>query len=521
MRIDRGPEVSLFDFREATNRNSGFAAKYLEVTVRRRALPKIAIAMTIAALTRPGRALDPPRSDPALAAKLDAIFGQYGQAGTPGCAVGIRRGDAPAFAAGYGAASLEQSVPITADTVFDIGSAAKQFTAASVVLLEEDGKLSLDDPLSRFVPELPEWSRRTTLSQLLHHTSGIRDYTDLLSLAGARVADVTTDREALDILARQKGLDFEPGTKYSYSNSGYFLLSIVVSRAAGKPFPEFTAERIFRPLGMTSTRFVPDHRELVLRRAGGYAKGKSGWRVAASDWEQNGDGVLQTTVLDLLRWDENFDDPRVGGRRLVEELTTPGRLASGEPIDYALALRVDTDGGLRRVRHGGSWAGFKAEFLKYPERRVTVVTLCNFREATPSRYARAAARLLIPELPEREKGDAGTSASRAPTPAPSRPALDAARAAAYAGSYYSDELDTIYSIAWRGSALVLTRRGAEPERLTPAGEREFESEELGTLRFSADSRGKITGFSIPAGGSRISFAPVALPRSPGGSARSA
>jgi len=245
-----------------------------------------------------------------LKEKIDGIFSEYRQTDSPspGCAVALARAGETLFADGYGLASLEHGIPITTETVFDIGSAAKQFTAASIVLLEEDGKLSLDDPLARFVPELPEWARRTTLAQLLHHTSGIRDYTGLLDLAGARTPDWTTDRDALEILARQRGLDFPPGTRYSYSNSGYFLLSLVVERASGKPLKDFAAERIFVPLKMASTRFVHDHRDVVPRRATGYAKRRGGgWGVAGSDWEQNGDGGLQTTVGDLLRWDHNFD----------------------------------------------------------------------------------------------------------------------------------------------------------------------------------------------------------------------
>lgn len=456
--------------------------------------------------------------DRALAGKVDAIFGEYRRAGTPGCAVAIAKAGETVFADGYGMASLELRVPLTADSVFDIGSAAKQFTAAGIVLLEQDGKLSLDDPLSRFVPELPEWSRRTTLRQMLHHTSGIRDYTSLLDLAGARTADVTTETEALEMLARQKGLDFPPGTKYSYSNSGYFLLSVVVKRASGRSLRDFAAERIFVPLGMTSTRFVDDHREVVPRRASGYSKarGASVFRVAASDWEQNGDGGLQTTVGDLLKWDRNFDDPKVGGAALVQALTTPGKLANGNPIDYALALRVDRDRGLARVRHGGSWAGFRAEFLRYPERRVTVVTMCNFAGAAPSRSARAAARILLPELGEPEaSGDA--AAAPKPTPMltpPPPPVLSPAALVRFTGEYYSDELDAIYRVFVRDGALTLSRRGAEAERLKPLGADAFEAEESGPMRFSRDAAGGVEGFSIEVGESRLKFVRIRLPRDP-------
>jgi CubicO group peptidase (beta-lactamase class C family) len=462
----------------------------------------------------------PAVTDKTVTEKMNAIFGDYRRDSTPGCAVAMAKDGETVFADAYGMASLELRVPLSADSVFDIGSAAKQFTAASIVLLEQDEKLSLDDPLSRFVPELPEWSRRTTLRQMLHHTSGIRDYTELLPLAGARTADVSTEAEALDMLARQKGLDFPPGSKYSYSNSGYFLLSVVVKRASGRSLRDFAAERIFKPLGMTSTRFVDDHREVVPRRATGYAKARGSgsvasanvYRVAASDWEQNGDGGLQTTVGDLLRWARNFDDPKVGGTALVKAMTTPGRLASGEPIDYALALRVDRDRGLLRVRHGGSWAGFKAEFLRYPERRVTVVTTCNFREAVPSRYARAAARILLPELGEPEPP--GASPAPTPTVASSGPfAVSAVSAARFAGAYYSDEIDAIFRVAVRDGGLTLTRRGEDAERLKPLREGVFGSEELGPITFRTDARGSVGGFSIQVGESRFDFVRIPVPLS--------
>ena len=476
-------------------------------------------ALAIATVTPLASALpnEPGLADePGLAARMAAIFGEYRRAGSPGCAVAIAKAGETAFADGYGMASLELSVPLTAESVFDIGSAAKQFTAASIVLLEQDGKLSLDDPLHRFVPELPEWSSRTTLRQMLHHTSGIRDYTDLLPLAGARTADVTTETEALDMLARQKGLDFAPGTKYSYSNSGYFLLSVVVKRASGRSLRDFAAERIFKPLGMTSTRFVDDHREVVPRRASGYSKarGTNVWRVASSDWEQNGDGGLQTTVGDLLRWDHNFDDPKVGGAALVRALTTPGKLANGDPIDYALALRVDRDRGLLRVRHGGSWAGFRAEFLRYPERRVTVVTTCNFAGATPSRYARAAARLLLPELGEPEASGDASAPKPTLTPTPPPPVLSPAALVRFTGEYYCEELDTVYRLSIRDGALVLSRRGAETERVKPLGADAFEADEPGRMLFWKDAAGGIGGFSIEAGGSPLKFVRIRLPRDP-------
>ncbi len=371
----------------------------------------------------PAQIPDPPAAAPSgvsagnpASKKLDIVFEEYSRPGSPGCAVAVALEGKTIAARGYGLASLEHRLPITADTVFDVGSAAKQFTAASVVLLAQDGRLTLDDPIRKYVPELAEAASPVTLRQLLHHTSGLRDYTDLLSLAGARTADVTTADEAIAMLARQKGVEFAAGSRYRYCNSGYFLLSLVVQRVSGKSLRDFARERIFSPLKMSSTQFVDDHREIVLDRATGYSRDKGAFRVAASDWEQTGDGGLQTTARDLLRWHGNFDDPVVGGAALISELIRPGRLSNGQAIDYALGLRVDSDGPLKRIQHGGSWAGFKAQFLRYPEKRLSVAVLCNMRNAVPSRLARAAAAIFLPELtfeakPAEDAGSAATGAS--------------------------------------------------------------------------------------------------------------
>jgi len=409
-------------------------------------------------------------------------------------------------------ASLELGVRNSPDTVFDIGSDAKQFTAASIVLLAQDGVLTLDDEVRKWVPEVPDYGkdRRITLRHLLHHTSGLRDYTDLLPLAGARVEDVTTEREALDLISRQKGLEFTPGTRYSYCNSGYFLLSVVVRRASGKSLRDFAQQRIFTPLGMTSTRFVDDHREIVPRRATGYARTRSGYRLATSNWEQNGDGGMLTTVSDLARWDANFDKPlaSVGGPRLIEELTRTFELADGKRVDYGLGLRVDQDGSLRRVRHGGSWAGFKAEFLRYPERRVSVIVLCNRRDAVPSRIARSLAAAEIHDLPSTP------AAEREPAPPAKPPAATLAEAdlRRLTGDFYSDELDTTWRIAVREGRLSVERQGADPEVLLPVSKMEFEARDLGRVVFEPDPSGRAARFEIPVGSSKISFVAVALRR---------
>ncbi len=340
-----------------------------------------------------------------LAARVDSVFAPWDRSDSPGCALGIVKDGQLVYARGYGMANLEHSIPIAPRTVFDIGSTAKQFTAASILLLEQQGKLSRDDDIRRFLPEIPDYGRPITIRHLLHHTSGLRDYLTLMALAGIHFDGVTTEEDALRIIARQKGLNFAPGEDYLYSNSGYFLLSLIVKRVSGRSLREFAEENIFRPLGMKSTQFQDDHTRIIPHRATGYAPAPSGgFRLNMSQFEQTGDGALWTTVEDLVLWDRNFYEPKVGGPDLIRQLLEPGRLLSGETVAYAAGLIKGTYRGLTVIRHGGSWAGYRAELLRFPEQRFSVICLCNLSTINPTRLAYQVADLyLASAFPDRER----------------------------------------------------------------------------------------------------------------------
>ncbi len=332
------------------------------------------------------------------AARIDAVFARFTRpdSASPGCALEVVRDGRSLYEKGYGYASIELGVPITPRTVFDIGSTSKQFTAASVVLLQEDGKLSLDDDVRRFIPELPDLGATVTLRHLLTHTSGWRDYIDLMVLAGWDERDHTTAREALEPLTRQTALNFAPGTSWRYSNTGFFLAGEVVRRASGKTLREFARERIFEPLGMRDTRYLDDTRTIVPRKASAYTPADSGgWRVELSDWEQVGDGAVQTTVEDLARWDAEFHDPKVGGARLPELLQTRAHLNDGTPLAYGMGLFIDEYHGHRRVQHGGAWEGFRAMLMRFPDERLSVITLCNAADARTERLADGVADVFL------------------------------------------------------------------------------------------------------------------------------
>ena len=332
---------------------------------------------------------------PTLEQQVDKLFRGCARPGAPGVVVLAARGDEVLLQKAYGLADLERGVPLTTDSVFDIGSTSKQFTAACALLLEQDGALSLEDPVRKYVDELPALCDGVRLRHLMLHTSGLPDYIGLLLAAGAATQDRTTTDDALDALAEIDELQFAVGSRWAYSNSNYLLLSVVVERVSGLPLAEFARTRIFEPLGMKATHIHRDCTELVPNRALSYSRGMGGWRWNFSSWEQTGDGAVFTTVGDLLRWARNFEHGEVGGRGLRDAMARAGKLDDGADIDYGTGLIWERFEGRRAVSHGGAWAGYRAELLRIPSERVTVVCLFNRDDLDPSRRARKVAKLVL------------------------------------------------------------------------------------------------------------------------------
>jgi CubicO group peptidase (beta-lactamase class C family) len=353
--------------------------------------------------------------------RVDSVFAQWDRPDSPGCAVGVYRGGRIVHARGYGLADLERRVPITTRSMFDIGSTSKQFAAASIVLLAQQGKLTLDDDVRRHVPELPDYGHRITIRHLLNHTSGLRDYIGLLTLGGASIDGVTTDEDALAAIARQRALNFEPGTAHLYSNSGYFLLSTIVERAAGKSLRDFAREQIFQPLGMERTHYLGSYDDIVPDRALAYSPRQGGYRTDMSRWLQLGDGAVWTNVEELLLWDSNFYEPRVGGRAMLDDLHRRGRLASGDSVGYALGLAHTSYRGQPAVSHGGAWGGYRADLLRFPEQRYSVAVLCNVGSAAPSTLARRVADIHLADVLEPRPATAPPTGGAQPDPAVSVP----------------------------------------------------------------------------------------------------
>jgi CubicO group peptidase (beta-lactamase class C family) len=354
---------------------------------------------------------------------IDAAFAVFDRPESPGCAAGVMAGGRIAYARGYGLASLEQQVPITPRTVFDLGSTSKQITSASVALLVLDGKLTLDDDVRKYVPELPAYGPTITVRRLLDHTSGLRDYTDVLSFDGHHEEDLTTTAEGLEAMTRQKELNFHPGREFRYTNTGHFLASILVQRISGKTLRAFAQERIFDPLGMNATTYFDDHTLVVPRRATGYAPREGGgFETSMSDWEQVGDGGVQSSIEDLAKWADNLETAKVGGQALIDMMHTAGRLNDGTPTGYGLGLFLRTHRGLKLVTHGGAWAGYRANLMRIPEHRVAAVVLCNIASANTERLGLAAIDAALDALPAAERPPAEHAIQRPGAPVP--PLLD-------------------------------------------------------------------------------------------------
>ena len=333
-----------------------------------------------------------------VAKKVDQFFADDGNVVSPGCALGVIRSGELVYSRGYGFASLEHRVAIDPQrTVFDIGSTSKQFTAAAILLLISEGKLGLDDDLRAHLPEMPDYGRKINIRDLLHHTSGLRDYTVLMTMGtGVHEVDYRSAEDAIALITRQKALNFMPGTHFMYSNTNYFLLARIVERVSGKPFSQFMQERIFVPLGMENTRVATHYDSVVPHLASAYKRAASGgFALFMTNWEHIGESRVLSTVADLVKWDRNFYTPKIGGTWLIDQMQVKGKRSDGVVLGYAGGLFVDRFGGHEAVSHAGNTAGYSAEVFRLPTKKFTVVLLCNNNNEQVSNLARKVAHLYL------------------------------------------------------------------------------------------------------------------------------
>jgi CubicO group peptidase (beta-lactamase class C family) len=406
---------------------------------------------------------------PPAVLSVDAVFATYSTS-TPGCAVGVATAGTPVLAKGYGMADLEHDVKIAPDTIFEAGSVSKQFTAAAVMLLAREGKLSLDDPARKYIAELPEYQSPLTIRHMLNHTSGLRDWGSVAGIAGwPRTTRVHTHAHVLEIVARQHALNFTPGTRWSYSNTGFNLAAIIVERVSGMPFQEFTRARLFQPLGMTHTSWRDDYTRIVKGRALAYNVRDGAVHTDMPFENVYGNGGLLTTVGDLLKWNQHYDAPLAADAAMIAEQQRPGHFNDGRTHGYGLGLFVGTYKDLHEVYHSGSTAGYSAFLTRFPDQRVSVAVLCNVSSAQATQYAHAVADIYL-----------GNRVKPAETTASHR--LTSAELDRFAGLWKGDAGGSV-TISRENDGLVLARNVAlyaqSPMRVVTAARDELQLDARG------------------------------------------
>lgn len=551
------------------------------------AVPVLVLFSAASAQTGPATQAQP--SNKPVTTKVDQVFAQFDKPDFPGCALAVIKDGQIVYKRGYGMSNLEYGIPISPSSIFHIASISKEFTAMSIVLLASQGKLSLDDDVRKYVPEVPDFGGRITIRHLIHHTSGLRDQWSLLELAGWRKDDVITEGDILELVSRQKALNFKPGEEHLYSNTGYTLLAVIVKRVSGQALREFAEANIFKPLGMTRTHFHDDHTMIVKDRTSAYQPRKGGGlRVSIPVFDTYGATSLFTTVEDMAKWDQNFVDKTVGGEAVLAQMLTPGVLNSGKKLTYAFGLAVGAYKGLKTVGHGGADAGYRSDFIRFPDQRFSVVCLCNFSRSNPGMLTRRVADIYLADQlkqpPPRESKPTTTAASTGDKPTeqelasktgsyhdkkglqtirieikdgkltadvgpgfPLNPVskdrfqvvgapiqitfegtsnghpqrmvvaaegeaeptvfeyletvnLTPAQLADYAGTYYSDELDTRYVVVVKDGKLMLRRRKFDDSPLRPTFADSFTETEIGgDFKFTRDAGKRVSGFELNAG----------------------
>lgn len=401
------------------------------------------------------------------AERIDSIFA-FVKDTTPGCAVATMRNGTTLFAKGYGLSDLEHRTRITPETPFYLASVSKQFAAAATSLLALDGKVSIDDDVRKHVPEFPSYGKPITIRHLLYHTSGLRDYLSLFDMAGLGDFPIT-NADFLAWMQRQRSLNFPTGTQYSYSNSNYVLLSILVERVSGKSLRAFAEERIFAPLGMTRTRFRDDRRMLIPDRALAYWGTPRGYLTAVPAFDVVGDGGLFSTVSDLAKWEANWWDPKAGGPAFVALMNTQGTLDDGRTQAYGFGLSKAAYRGDSVVAHGGGYGGYSTFLIRIPKRRFSVAVLCNGVPMGAGALANGVVDVFLGDSLASPAPVAAIAAGEQRRPV----AADTAVWRGFTGTWFAESENLVRRIVIQDGKIFYRRAENNQSELLPAGPRRF------------------------------------------------
>ena len=428
--------------------------------------------------------------------RIDALFASFHNE-MPGVAVAVTLDGKQIYNKAFGLANLEYNVPNTTATIFEAGSVSKQFVAASVLLLAKEGRLSLSDDVRKYVPELPVYDAPITIDMLLCHTSGLKDWGAIYSLTGwPRTTRVYTQELGYDIIFRQKSLNFLPGSQYSYSNSNYMMLTLIVERVSGLSLAQFTAERFFGPMGMSQTSWRDNHRAIVPGRATAYDKRDGKFLLNMPFEDLHGPGGLLTTTHDLLVWNRLLEGEEMFGSEYAINRVAERKLNDGKGCGYAAGLTIGKYNGYDEIAHSGSTAGYRAWLAWYPQKRLSVVLLSNYAQFQAVQIGRAIAAIFVGEEPfapvqpvtkADEKADEKIASAK----------RDHKSLAEYEGTYFSEEAgSTTFIIKLTGDKLEVRRKAGESFSLTNLSGDKFTSDGNGDYLFTRDRRGKVNGFKV-------------------------
>ncbi len=449
------------------------------------------------------------QTDKIASVKIDSIFSSY-HSKSPGVAVAIVKDGKVIFKKGYGMANLNYNIPITTQTVFDIASVSKQFTAFAIYLLENEAKISLEDDIKKYIPELPAYAGTIKIKHLLAHTSGLRDYGALTSIAGYYITDIATTAQLLKMMNKQRGLVFTPGTMYKYCNAGYVLLTEIVQRTTGKTFAAYTNEKIFTPLGMSNTLFCDDYQLVIKNKAESYEKIKNQYYHRPSLSTTPGPSGLLTTVEDLAKWALNFERPIVGDQKLIDRFNEVSyldngqkvfvRMDEGDSIFYAKGQFVTNYRGVKRIGHGGHTAGFRTFLGRFPDQRLSIIHLSNdeHNEDLGGRYNIADFYINESFLQKKAMTSSETTTIRNTTTNAAK--NFSIQLTEFEGTYFSDELDARYYLEVNNNQLVMKHIRLDDIVLKRTGENKFTGSGPNTfyfeINFTRNTTGIVNGFTI-------------------------
>ncbi len=400
---------------------------------------------------------------------IDSLFIEWNKPNHPGGSIGIMKNGQLVFSKAYGLASLEYLVPNSTGTIFNTGSVSKQFTAMGIVLLDIQGKLSVDDDIRKYMPELPEFEESITIRHLLHHTSGLRSLHAMLGLAGWRSDDSRTNEDLYRFMENQRELNFKPGEEYLYCNTGYMLMVKIIENVTGEEFTAWMKKSIFEPLEMTNTYVEDNYSRVVPNNATSYKRipGNSFDR-AVEYWGYVGSGNMHSTTNDLLKWLTNFYDPQPNWEAPFKMLQSLDKFNNGKHNDYAFGVRLDDFKGIKRIQHGGSIGGFRAYICTYPDQELNIVVLTNFSSSSSGKKADQISEILLKNLTV-EKETKQDIKKPIRTVNLSNNVLEK-----YVASYWNDRDNNVRKIYLKNDTLRYFVSENRENPLVPVGNKEFQ-----------------------------------------------